>query len=75
MNTFFLFGEAMSLSMRPCLLNPDSVTAALGTEIQPESRSLNCFVTLRPAKLVQSPKDFPPDSIESGSSLSYLSSL
>ena len=54
--------KTMSLSVRPSLLNPDSVAAALRTHIQPQNRSLNCFVTLpRPAKPVQFPEDFPPN--------------
>ena len=54
--------KTMSLSVRPSLLRPDSVAAALRTHIQPQNRSLNCFVTLpRPAKPVQFPEDFPPN--------------
>ena len=53
--------KTMSLSVRP-LLNPDSVAAALRTHIQPQNRSLNCFVTLpRPAKPFEFPEDFPPN--------------
>ena len=54
--------KTMSLSVRPLLLNPDSVATALRTHIQPQNRSLNCFVTLpRPATPIQFPEDFPPD--------------
>ena len=65
--------QKQSLSIRPSLLNPDTVPAALRTHIQPQSCSLNCFATLPPpAKSFQFPEDVPPVAPLRGS---YIASM